>query len=60
MAKKMSPEGRALRSAIVQWLEIIEDEKRMRRAAARILNRALGASFNTRVARFTTSQQTKT
>lgn len=47
IAKKMSPEGRELSAAIRQWLSYNDDDKKMRRAAARIANRALGAVFNT-------------
>ena len=47
IAKKVSPEGRALKAAIRQWLSYNEDDKKMRRAAGRIANRALGSAFNT-------------
>ena len=47
IAKKMSPEGRELKAAIRQWLSYNEDDKKMRRAAGRIANRALGSAFNT-------------
>ena len=47
IAKKMSPNGLALRFGFVRWLEAVDEQHRMSRAAKRMMNRHMSSSFNT-------------
>ena len=47
VAKKFSPEGRMLRAAVRNWLTNVAEQRRMRRFAGRLLNRAVAGAFNT-------------
>ena len=47
IAKKISPDGMALRAAICCWLDAASEGRKMKRAMKRMMNRALAGAYTT-------------